>query len=150
MPDLRLQQHDLADYRGKVVVLDIIQTSCAHCAVSAETLQKVHQKYGSKVAVLMFANPPDTQATVSTFAADHKITVPILFDCGQAAVSYLKATPDNPSISVPHLFLIDGQGIIRNDFTYGDDTRLIFEGEGLYAEIDQLLGAPAPAKKPVR
>jgi hypothetical protein len=47
---------------------------------------------------------------------------------------------------VPHLFLIDGQGMIRNDFGYDFDTRNIFEGDGLDTEIDRLLAGLAPAK----
>ncbi len=71
----------------------------------------------------------------------------MLFDCGQVAVSYLKATPQNPKVNVPHLFLIDGQGMIRNDFAYGFDTKNIFEGDGLDAEIDRLLAGPPKSKK---
>jgi hypothetical protein len=37
------------------------------------------------------------------------------------------------------LFIIDKQGMIRNDFTYDAKTREIFEGPGLFAEIDKLL-----------
>jgi hypothetical protein len=40
---------------------------------------------------------------------------------------------------VPHVFLIDGQGTIRNDFGYEFNTRNIFEGDGLNLEIDRLL-----------
>jgi len=148
LPDLHLKQHDLQDYRGKIVILDIIQTTCPHCQQLADLLEKVQSKYGDKVAVLSIALPPDTQATVAKFAAEHKVTGPLLFDCGQVSVSYLKATPQNPKADVPHLFLIDGQGTIRNDFGYGFDTRNIFEGDGLDPEIDRLLGGPAPAKKP--
>jgi peroxiredoxin len=146
LPDLHLNQHDLQDYRGKLVILDIIQTTCPHCAKLADLLEKVHDKYGDKVAVLSIALPPDTQASVAKFAAEHKMTTPLLFDCGQVSVSYLKATPQHPNADVPHLFLIDGQGTIRNDFSYAFDTRNIFEGDGLYVEIDRLLAGPAPAK----
>ena len=31
LPDSKAQQHDLADYRGKVVILEFIQTACPHC-----------------------------------------------------------------------------------------------------------------------
>jgi len=76
----------------------------------------------------------------------HKISTPVLFDCGQVSASYLMATPQNRKIDIPHLFLIDGQGMIRNDFVYGFDTKNIFEGDGLNAEIDHLLAAPASPK----
>jgi len=146
LPDLHLIQHDLQDYRGKIVILDIIQTTCPHCAQLADLLERVHGKYGDKVAVLSIALPPDTQATVARFVAEHKVTTPLLFDCGQVSASYLKATPQNPRASVPHLFLIDGEGTIRNDFGYGFDTKNIFEGEGLYLEIERLLAGPVHAK----
>jgi len=147
LPDLHGQQHDLQDYRGKIVIVDIIQTTCPHCQQLADVLEKVYAKYGGKVAVLTFAIPRDTAATVSAFVKEHKITSPVLFDCGQASASYLKVTPQNPTVNVPHLFLIDGQGMIRNDFGYEFDTRNIFEGDGLDLEIDRLLAGPAKSNK---
>jgi peroxiredoxin len=147
LPDLHGQQHDLQDYRGKIVLIDIIQTSCPHCQMLADVLGKVEAKYGGKVAVLTFAIPQDTVATVTRFVAEHKVTTPVLFDCGQASASYLKVTPQNPTVSVPHLFVIDGQGMIRNDFGYAFDTRNIFEGDGLYLEIDRLLAGAPKSKK---
>ena len=42
-------------------------------------------------------------------------------------------------IDVPHLFIIDQHGMIRNDFSYKEDARPIFEGPGLNAEVDKLL-----------
>ncbi len=146
LPDLHGQQHDLMDYRGKIVLLDIIQTTCPHCQQLADVLVKTEAKYGGKVAVLTLAIPRDTPATVTQFATEHKVTSPFLFDCGQVAASYLKATPQNPKVSVPHVFLIDGQGMIRNDFGYEFDTKNIFEGDGLNIEIDRLLAGPAAAK----
>jgi len=146
LPDLHGQQHDLQDYRGKIVLIDIIQTTCPHCQQLADLLEKITAKYGGKVAVLTFAIPQDTQATVARFVAEHKVTTPVLFDCGQASASYLKVTPQHPTVNVPHLFVIDGQGTIRNDFGYEFDTRNIFEGDALYAEIDRLLAGPSPAK----
>ena len=147
LPDLHGQQHDIQDYRGKIVLLDIIQTGCPHCQMLADVLEKVVAKYGGKVAVLTFAIPQDTVATVTRFVAEHKVTTPVLFDCGQASASYLKVTPQNPTVNVPHLFVIDGQGMIRNDFAYGFDTRNIFEGEGLSIEIDRLLAGTTKTKK---
>jgi peroxiredoxin len=146
LPDLHLKQHDLQDYRGKIVLIDIIQTTCPHCAQLAGVLEKVEAKYGDKVAVLSLVIPPDNQSSVARFVAEHKVTAPVLFDCGQVSVSYLKATPQSPKVNVPHLFLVDGQGMIRNDFGYEFDTRNIFEGDGLFMEIDRLLAGPAPAK----
>ena len=32
LPDMNLKQYDLQDYRGKIVLINIMQTRCAHCA----------------------------------------------------------------------------------------------------------------------
>jgi len=144
--DLHLRQHDLADYRGKIVVLEVFQTTCPLCQQLAAVLEKLQAKYDNKIAVLSIANPPDNQTTVRKFVAEYKVSTPVLFDCGQVAVSYFKATPQNPSVNVPHVFLIDGEGMIRGDFGYDFDTHNMFEGDGLDLAIDKMLGDKAPAK----
>ena len=144
---MQIKYHDLADYRGKVVLIEFMQSSCPDCIQLAKTLEQTKAKYGDKIAVLSVVNPPDTQATVSVFLREHKVTYPILFDCGQVTASYFKLTPQNSSTHVPHLFVIDGQGMIRNDFAKTPDAKEIFEGTGLYAVIDPLLNPSAPKNK---
>jgi peroxiredoxin len=146
LPDMSGKQFDLQDYRGKIVLIDIMQTNCPHCRTFAKVLDKVVAKYGGRVAVLSVVNPPDTPATVSQFLKDLKSRFPILFDCGQMAISYTKATPQNPSVDVPHLFIIDGNGWIVNDYGYSEQTKDVFEGSALFAELDRMLAA-RPAKK---
>jgi len=143
LPDLKGEQHDLADLRGKLVVLEFMQTTCPHCAEFTEVLDKVQQKYGAKVGILSVVNPPDDQAKVKEYITGHKIPYPILFDCGQVAYSYLKVV----RFDLPQVSLIDAQGMIRNHFEYGAMTRDIFEGNGLIPEIDRVLGAASPSKK---
>lgn len=147
LPDSQLRQWDLQDFRGKVVVLDIMKTDCPDCQRLAVTLERVRAKYGNRIQILSIVNPPDTQATVSQFVATYKVQTPILFDCGQVSASYFKATPQRPTISVPHVFLIDQNGIIRNDFANTPANKAIFQGDGLMAEIDKLLAPQPPAKK---
>ena len=149
LPDLNLNYHDLYDHRGKVVVLDIMRTICPHCLAVSRNLERIKKKFGTQVAVISIVNPPDNQATVGKYLADNKFTTPMVFDCGQVSASYLKITPKNPSINIPHVFLIDEQGMIRNDFEYTDATANLMEGDGLMAEVEKMLkpGAAAPAKK---
>lgn len=150
LPDLNLNYHDIYDHRGKVVIVDIMRTACPHCLTVSQNLNRIHAKYGAKVAVISIVNPPDNQTSVASYLRDNKLNTPIVFDCGQVAASYLKITPKNSSINIPHVFVIDQQGMIRNDFSYSDATKGILEGDGLFAEIDKLLApkaAPAPAAK---
>jgi peroxiredoxin len=146
LPDSQFKYQDPQDYRGRILIVEFMQTNCPHCATFSTILEQVKAKYAGKVAVLSIVNPPDSQANVARYIQAHEITSPILFDCGQVAASYLKVTPQNPSFSLPHVFVIDGQGIIRNDYGYDALNRDIFEGNGLYGVIDRLL-TPAAKKK---
>lgn len=141
------RQHDLYDYRGKIVLLEIMQTACPHCRAFSKILDQIKAKYGDRVATLSVVNPPDTGASVARYLAEVKPTTPILFDSGQMAISYFKATPENPSIDLPHLFIIDANGWIVNDYEYGPMTKGVFEGKSLFGELDRLL-AGRPAAKP--
>ncbi|MBK5291535.1 MAG: TlpA family protein disulfide reductase [Acidobacteriia bacterium] len=153
LPDLNLNYHDIFDYRGKVVILEIIQTSCPVCNSMQKILETIRLKHGGKVAVLSLVNPPDTQTTVNQFVVKNQIKSPILFDCGQVSAVYMRATPKNPNITLPHIFLIDGKGTIRSDYEYGAGYEKYFESlEPLSKEIEllvkELAGVPAaPAKK---
>lgn len=146
LPDSQLRQHDLQDYRGKLVLLDIIQTACPACRAFSAVLEQVKAKYAGRLATLVVTNPPDNLNTVRQFIAQLKVTSPVLFDCGQMSASYLKVTPNRPQVQVPHLFIIDSQGMIVDDYGYSEQTKAIFEGQGIFPILDRLLGA-APAKK---
>ena len=140
--DTNAQWHDLADYHGKIVLVEFMKTDCPHCASFSTVLNGLKSKYGDKVAVLAIANPPDSPQTMLQFAKGHGLTYPMLFDQGQAAVSYVRAQ----TIELPTVYLIDANGMIRNFWVDGVLTKDIFEGNGLSREIDKVL-AGAPAKK---
>jgi peroxiredoxin len=129
--------HDLADYRGKVVVLEFFQTTCPHCGTFADILAQVPAKYGDKVAIIAVANlGTDTPQQVDQFVNSRKIPYPVLMDQGQMMFSYVQT----PRADLPHVYVIDGNGYIHADYLYGLTTRDIFEGKGLFIELDKLLG----------
>ena len=140
LPDPEYKRfYDLQDYRGKVVLIDIMSTTCPHCMLLSTTLESVKQRYGDKVAILSVVLPPDNQETVAKYIAKNKVTVPIVCDMGQMTISYLNGKPDQTQVDVPHLFIIDQSGMIRNDFAYTEKDRSVFEGPGLFTEIEKLL-----------
>jgi peroxiredoxin len=144
LPDAKMQVYDLADYRGKIVVLELMQTTCGHCAAFADVLERVQQKYGDQVAILAVVNSRgDDQNTVAQYIAGHGVTYPVLFDAGQMAYSYVRSM----SFDTPHVFLIDARGTIENDWGYSLITHDIFEGNGLMSEIDSLLAGQAAPRK---
>jgi peroxiredoxin len=133
LADSKFQQHDPQDYKGKVLIVEFMQTTCPICMRLTESLLQVKAKYGDKIGILSVTTLPDNYQTADKFAAEHKVPWPILFDSGQVMMSYLKVTPANPKVNFPHLFIIDGNGTIRYDFEGGE------EAGAISAEIDKLL-----------
>ena len=133
LADSHFQQHDPQDYKGKVLIVEFMQTTCPICLRLTENLLQVKAKYGDKIGILSVTTLPDSFQTADKFAAEHRVPWPILFDSGQVMMSYLKVTPANPKVSFPHLFIIDGNGTIRYDFEGGEDVA------ALSAEIDKVL-----------
>lgn len=124
LADSKFHQHDTQDYRGKVLLIEVMLTTCPVCNRLADTLVQLKKKYGDKVAMISIVTLPDTFAEADKFAAWHGITWPIVFDSGQVIASYMEATPSNPTVHFPHLFVIDGTGMIRNDYGSADEASL--------------------------
>ncbi len=142
LPDSNGQQTDLADYRGKIVLVDIMKTDCAHCGSFARKLEQAQKDYPGKVVVLAIAPAPDNPTTVAKFTAANGVTYPILFDCGQAVYSYVRPNPLRPTIELPRLYIVGPDGMILRDFAYGPQTMEFFEGRGLWTELDRIVAAP--------
>ena len=135
LPDSGFNQHDLADYRGKWLLLEFMRTDCPHCKMLSKLLESKKGKYGAKADVLsVVVAPPDNQNTVKAYIAEQKITSPIVFDQGQVALSYFRATPANPSFDTPHLFAIDPNGNIVHDWTQAE-----VEAGGFPALLDSVV-----------
>jgi peroxiredoxin len=135
LPDSTLKSHDILDSRGHWLLLDFMKTDCPHCRELSKKLEGVKGRYGAKVDVLsVLIAPPETIQTVTKYVTENKISSPFLFDQGQVAVTYFKATPQNPQFDTPHLFAIDPNGMIVKDWG-----QLGVEAPGFLAELDQLL-----------
>ncbi|MBI4907028.1 MAG: TlpA family protein disulfide reductase [Acidobacteria bacterium] len=147
LPDSTQKQYDPADFRGKVILLEFLQTHCPTCKVMSGVLEQVKAKYGAKVQVLSVAILPDTFQAVQAYIKDNAISSPILFDSGQMAASYLKLSPQNPTVRFPHIFVIDQEGWIRNDFDSADANSNKVTAKTLSAEIDKLLAGAPPKKR---
>src|ERR1035441_314986 len=67
------QWQDLADYRGKIVLVEFTKTDCPHCAAFSTVLNGMKSKYGDKLAILAIANPPDDPQAMMQFVKEHKL-----------------------------------------------------------------------------
>ena len=139
LPDQKMKQHDMQDYRGKVVVLDFMRTDCPKCQALTPVLEQIKAKYGDNIQVLSVvpANGVDNVQTVSKYAAQYKATSPFLFDCGQMSASYLQITPQKPTIHLPSVIVVDKAGMIRSDVNEGTPGGLSLQA--LTTAIDPLV-----------
>lgn len=135
LPDVNRKLYDLTDYRGKVVVLEIMQTTCPHCATFSKVLEQIQKQFTGRVQVLSIVNPPDGPETMQQYVKTHRISFPLLFDSGQAAYTYVLSG----QISLPRVWIIDAAGMIAKDVSYSDQTKDFFEKRGIFAEIEKVL-----------
>lgn len=139
---------DMQDYRGKVVLLDFMQTACQHCQQLTGTLGKLKAKYGSRLNVLtVIVAQGESPVTVKKFIDTFKVTNPVLIDCGQVTGSYARVTPQNPQIHFPHVTIVDGNGMVRHDVAFAPGNDAKFTEGALAAALDPLMGPAASSKK---
>jgi len=142
LPDSALKQYDILDYRGGWLLLGFIGTGSADSKELSKKLESVKAKHGAKVGILsVLISPPETQATASKYVSETKITTPVVFDSGQVAIAYFKATPQKPTFDQPHLFAINQSGLIVKEWS-----QAAIQAPGFIVELDQLI-AGIPSKK---
>lgn len=142
-----MKQYDPQDFRGKIIIIDFMQTKCPTCKVVSGLLEQVKSKFGDKIQLMSVVVMPDSMANVQAYIKENSVTAPILFDSGQMTASYMKITPQNPTMKFPHLFLLDKEGWIRNDFDHDDANNGTITVKLLTAEIEKLLQGAGDKKR---
>ena len=69
LADSHYQQHDPQDYRGRVLLVDIMTTTCPNCMKLADVLVEVKAKYADKIGIISVLTLPDNFQTADRFAA---------------------------------------------------------------------------------
>ncbi len=101
----------LADFHGKVVLLDFWATWCGPCRMSISELKRLNKDFSDKDFVIVSVNLRENLGKVKSFASKEGMTWTILLDSqGQVADSYgVRA--------IPTFILIDKHGRIRLKIT---------------------------------
>jgi len=141
LPDTKMIQYDILDYRGRWLILEYFKTDCPHCRDLTKVLDALKTRLGARVAMLSIVVPPDNTATVGKYIAETKTSIPVLFDTGQTAMWYFKATPQRPSFDSPHVFAINPQGMIVRDWNQSDT-----EAAGFAAQVEATVGGGSQKK----
>jgi thiol-disulfide isomerase/thioredoxin len=99
----------LADYAGKVVVINVWGSWCGPCRAEAADLEVAARTLAAKGVVMLGINTRDDgAATALAFERTHGVTYPSIFDPGGRTLLAFHGTL-NPS-AIPTTVIIDAQG----------------------------------------
>jgi peroxiredoxin len=106
-PGLDGKKVSLADYKGKVVLLNIWATWCAPCVAEMPSMQKLYQELKHEDFELLAVSVDESGAeAITPFMEKHKLSFPVLLDPRGDIKSLYQVT------GIPESFLIDKDGII--------------------------------------
>ena len=135
------KQIHVSDYRGKVLCLMFILTTCPHCQKTTQIMDGIYPELAPKglavVAAVVNDNPD-----VASFVAQFKVPFPVGTAGVLPAVDYIQ-WPHTKVPMVPFLVFIDRQGMIRAQYTGADESFFDDQQEQhIRGEITKLLNEP--------
>lgn len=143
----------LSQYRGKVVALEFIHTTCPHCQAASKLMTKYQEEFGARgLQALAVAINPNADLLVENFVKDFKVGYPVGWASQQEMYAFMAFDPKN-SYVIPQLALIDRKGFIHYQTPAKEDDswdKLMAE-VAIRAHIEELLNlgsnATASARK---
>lgn len=102
----------LSQYRGKVVALSFIFTTCPHCQAESKVMTKFQQEFAARgLQVLDVAVNPNADLLVDNFRKDYQVGFPVGWVSQDQMVSFMGFS--SARFVVPQLVLIDRKGMIH-------------------------------------
>ena len=137
----------LSKFRGKVVVLEFLLTTCPHCQKCSSTMQQLYTEFGGAFQPLGAAtNPQDmgqARAMIPQYIYSLGLKFPVGWTRSEMAYDWLGADPSKGSVYFPQLAIIDKKGIVR-EYHPGTDQEFFKEEEAnLRKSIASLIKEPA-------
>jgi peroxiredoxin len=135
----------LSSFRGKVVTVEFLLTTCRPCWRASQMITKLHKELGPRgfQPIGIALNPGVSGPMVADFVRRLGITYPVGYSSPDAADSYLGVSPAD-RVRVPQIVVIDREGVIRAWSRPEGDPNL--ENESYLRNlIDTLLKEGAPA-----
>ena len=114
LPDLEGSLHPLGNYRDKVVVLNFWSAECPHAERADLELLSYLNEWESEATLLSIAsNANEPLDILQRGAAERGLPLVLHDPAGQVADMY-------SAVTTPHLFVIDGDGILRYQGAFDD------------------------------
>jgi peroxiredoxin len=104
LPDLDGHVHRLADYRGKVVIVNFWATWCPPCRAEMPSMQRAWEALKDQGIVLLAVNVGEDEDQVFTFTNDYPVEFPLLLDQDAST------TGKWPVRGLPSTYVVDPEG----------------------------------------
>lgn len=136
----------VSQYKGKILVLFLVNTTCAHCQTMTPKMSAIQSEYGARgVQVVGVAFNPMANMLVGDFIKHYRPNFPVGWSDREPVYEYLQHSPVM-QMYVPILVFIDRQGVIRGQHL-GDSPLMSDPEKNIRATLDGMLKAPATSKK---
>lgn len=126
------REKTLADYDGKVVLLNVWATWCGPCREEMPSIEKLHREFGPQglAVVAVSVDDPGAEERVRNFVAELGLTFEVLHDPNRVT------TRNYQIVAFPETFIIARDGTIRKKHVGGAD----WSSEANRALVRELLG----------
>ena len=128
LKDFQGRSVNLADYKGKVVLLDFWASWCVPCQTEIPRFMEWQQKYGTKGFQVVAVSMDDDEKAARRFVRRLKLNYPVAMGTASLAESY------GGVLGLPANFIIDREGRIAAKYVGETDLKAI------EAEIQKQLG----------
>ena len=107
----------LADYRGKVLMINVWATWCLPCRVEMPSIEALNKAYGPKglKIVAVSIDDPGTDATIRAFVKQYGLTFEVLHDPKGRISDLYDVT------GYPETFIVGRDGVIRKKLMSATD-----------------------------
>ncbi len=131
--NLKGQRVQLADHKGKVVILNLWATWCGPCRVEMPGMENLYRRYRSQgLEILAVSLDKGSSDKVQVFADEYQLSFPVLLDSdGQVESRY-------SSFTIPTTYVIDKKGMVVAEV----DGAKNWESEETFEALEYLLKAP--------
>jgi thiol-disulfide isomerase/thioredoxin len=103
----------LSQYRGKVVALEFIFTTCPHCQAASRVMTKFQQEFGPRgFQALDVAINDNADLAVDNFVKDYQVGFPVGWTTKDQMLSFMGFSMAERFV-VPQLVLVDRKGVIH-------------------------------------
>lgn len=136
----------LESFKGKVLVIEVMLTTCPACQKASVALNQVYTELQPKgMAALGIAINPMANMLIPEYLQKFGVKFPIGFNENQDQIKEFLQHPMIQILRVPQLVFVDRKGVIRAQHGGAADPDFFNNEEGIIkSEVEKLLAESAP------